>query len=279
MTMASANWAELMEPGLKAIFNRHMKKLPDYRKQLFSVQTSTKQVETTLGTGNLGVMDEWSASGNQVSYEDVNKGFKQTYTHSKFSKGLQLERELVDDDQYSEITKRTNLLAQAVYYTYQTKAASVFNNAFSGSYLGSDSKPLCSDSHPVSPGSATTYDNNGTLALNADNLETVRTAMMAWKDDKGNLLAVNPDTILVPPALRKAALVIADSDGEPDVSDNNVNVWKGSLKVIECPFLTDSNAWFVMDSMRQKAFLRWFDRRIPQLERQKDKEDFDTEVA
>jgi phage major head subunit gpT-like protein len=152
----------------------------------------------------------------------------------------------------------------------------VFNNAFSAAYVGGDGKALCADDHKLTESSALTVDNKGTYELTAPNLETVRTAMMGWKDDKGNLIPIMPDTILVPPALRKAAIIIADSDKEPDTSDNNVNVWKGALNVIECRFLTDANAWFLIDSSKMKNNLIWFDRRKPDFGTDNE---FDTEVS
>ena len=136
---------------------------------------------------------------------------------------------------------------------------------------------LCSASHPNSPVDSSVQSNVGTGALNATNLEAARTAMKGWKDDKGNLLAIEPRLLIVPPALRKAALVIADSTGEPDISDNNINVWKGSVDVIEFDFLTSSTAWFLADPERLKAFLHWYDRRIAKLEM--DKEQFNSEVG
>jgi phage major head subunit gpT-like protein len=277
MTMISNNWGELLLPGLRTIYDKHMKKMRDYVPVLFNVETSKKAQEFNLGMGSLGLMDEWTTTGNQVSYEDVNKGFKSTYTHKKYSKGLKLERELVDDDQYSEIKKRTRLLAQSNWYTRQHYGIGLFNNAFNTSFVvGPDGKALCAADHPVAPNSGTTFSNSGTDTLNADAVEKTRNLMMEWKDDKGNLLAVNADTILVPPSLRKAAMVIADTDGEPDTANNNVNIWKGSLNVIECPFLTDSNNWFLMDSDRAGAFLNWYDRRKSTLESEKE---FDSEVA
>jgi phage major head subunit gpT-like protein len=242
--MISDNWGELMLPGLRTIFNKHLKKKKDYVNELFTVETSTKQAEFNLGTGSLGLMDEWGASNNQVSYEDVNKGYKATYMHKKYSKGLTIERELLEDDQYGEIKKRVRLLTQTVYYTRQYYGAMVFNQAFNATHYGPDGKALCSVAHPMSPVDATVWSNAGTKKLNATNLEATRNLMKAWTDDKGNLLAVNPDTLIVPSNLRKAAQVVADSDKEPDTTDNNINVWKGSVDVIEFDFLTDPNAWF-----------------------------------
>lgn len=275
--MISDNWDELMLPGLRTIFNKHLKKKKDYVGELYTVEGSTKQAEYNLGTGSLGMMDEWGASNNQVSYEDVNKGFKATYMHKKYSKGLTLERELWEDDQYGEIKKRVRLLTQTVYYTRQYYGALTFTQAFNATFAGPDGVALCSAAHPNSPVDATTQSNAGTGVLNATSLEAARTAMKGWTDDKGNLLAISPDTLIVPPGLRKNALVIADSTGEPDVTDNNINVWKGSVNVIEFDFLTSPTSWFLVDKERMAAFLHWYDRRKAKLEM--DKEQFNSEVA
>lgn len=284
--MLSENWQELMLPILRRIFDKHKKKLKDFVPVIFNVETSTKALEQHLGIGSLGLMTPWDESGRQVAYEDIHKGFLATYRHKKYSKGLEIERELPEDDQYGEIKKRVKMLVRSVYYTRQFYAVSVFNNAFNDLYPGPDGKALCSTAHPYSPTNSATYCNygdpdnpGGTLKLNADNVEKIRTAMMEWKDDKGNLLNVMPDTLLVAPKLRKPALVIADSDSEPDTSDNNVNIWHGSLDVIEWPFLAmgNPNAWFLVDRERMKDYLNWFDRRIAKLEQ--DRENFDTEVG
>lgn len=274
----SDNWAELLDPGLRKIYDKHLKQYADYLAKIYNVQSSKKAAEYNLGSGELGTLDEWTATGNQVSYEDINKGYKSTYTHKKYSKGFKVERELVEDDLYNEVQKKPRKLARSVYYTRQIHAASVFNNAFNASYLGPDAKPLCSASHPTGPNNTgTTYSNVATTALDATAVETDRVNSMGWKDDKGNMLVVNLDTLIVPRNLRKAALIVADSDKEPDTSDNNVNVWKGALKVIEWPFLTDSNNWFFADGERMKEFLNWFDRRKPTLEA--DRANFNDESA
>lgn len=274
--MVPDNWGALLEPGLRKIFDQHKRDLPDYMAQLFNVETSSKAQETSQGVGSLGIMDEWEKTNKRVSYEDIDPGFKPTYIHKKYSKGIQIERELVDDDQYNEIKKRVKRLSRVVYYTRQVHGLSVFNNAFNGAFKGPDGQPLCSNAHPLSPESTATQSNIGTEDLTAPAIENARTRMMEWKDDKGNPIDIIPDTILVPPALRKAALIIADSDKEPDISDNNVNVWKGSLNVIECSFLLDPKAWFLIDGQRMKDFLNWYDRQKPNFQYQ---EEFDTEVA
>ena len=276
--MLSDNWQELMLPILRRIFDKHKKKMKDYLPVIFNVETSTKALEQHLGVGSLGLMTPWDESGRQVAYEDIHKGYLATYRHRKYSKGLEVERELPEDDQFGEIKKRVKTLVRTVYYTRQFYAASVFNNAFSNAFAGPDGVALCSANHPFSPENAATYSNaNTALQLNADNVENVRNLMVNWRDDKGNLLAITPDTLIVPSNLRKPAMVIADTDKEPDTADNNVNIWHGSLDVIEWPYLTNPNAWFMVDRERMKDYLNWFDRRVAKL--QQDRENFDTEVG
>lgn len=274
---SSANWAELLEPGLHDIFHESGKKLPDHRALLFNTLKSKKSAEHSLGRGGIGMMQPWDDTGNSVSYDEIAKGYKTTFTHVKYSNGLQIERELWDDDQFDEINGMAADLSFSVWYTRQYHAASVFNNAFNDTYAGADAVALCSTAHPYSPSNASTWSNKGTYELTAANVETVRNLMKLWKDDRGNVIPMHPDTLLVPPNLRKAALVIAGSEKEPDTADNNVNVWKGSLKVIEWELLTDTTNWFMIDSQKMKRFLIWWDRRIPKLER--DGPIFDTELA
>lgn len=273
MAIISDNWSDLLEPGLKSIFEKHMKQMKDYIPELFSVETSSKAAEHVLGVGSIGEMDEWNGS---VSYEDFNKGYKKTFTHIKYSKGIQIERELVEDDQYAEIRKRVKMLSRSVYFTRQNHAASVFNNAFSGGYVGADSVALCSASHPNSPSDSSVQSNAGSTALSADAVDATSVLMQAWKDDKGNLLNVLPDTLLVPPALGKTARIIAETDEEPFTTDHGINIYKGALNVIILPFLSDANNWFMLDSSRARECLMWFDRRKAEFANETD---FNTEMA
>lgn len=274
----SADWAELLEPTLHDNFKEFGEQLPNYREEFFKVLGSKKSAEHSLGRGGISMMQEWNSTNRSVSYDTIAKGFKVDFTHKKYSNGLQVERELWDDDQFDEIQDQVQDLAFSVWYTQEYQAASVFNNAFNGGYVGADGYALCANAHPVVPGSSTTIDNYDTLVLNAANVEVVRNRMKAWVDDKGNLIPIRPDTLIVSPTKRKDAIVISDSEKEPDTTDNNINVWKGSLKVYEWDFLNaNPNAWFLADSRRMKRYLVWWNRRTAKLKA--DGDNFDTELA
>jgi hypothetical protein len=151
-------------------------------------------------------------------------------------------------------------------------AASVFNNAFSGSFLGYDSKALCADDHPRSESDSTSVDNNATLALTADNLETVRQQANALVDDKGELFSGNWDLLIVPDELRRTAHEITMSELDPDSAENANNMFT-NMRYIAWNRLTDANAWFLVDSEAMNRYLKWYWRVRPEFGAV---EDFDT---
>lgn len=256
----SENWAELLAPGLREVFYTTAEALAATSRipLLFDVQTSERAYEEFLSVGGMG---NWEAYKGAIEYDDLQKGYKTTLTHEEYVRGFKIERKLVEDDQYGLFRDRPAELAMAAMRTREVHAASVFNNAFSSSYVGGDACPLVYDSHPKSPSNAGTLDNEGTLSLSYTNVEAVRQLMRAWTDDRGNLIPVQPDTLLVPPELEKTAYEIVATNNVPDTTDYKANFVKGFIRqVIVWDYLTDANAWFVIDSQRAKQSLKWLDR-------------------
>ena len=256
----SEQWAYLLEPGLREVFYTTRDALAAQSKIpfLFDVLTSQKAQEHFLQIGGMG---NWKAYKGAIEYDDLEQGYRTTLTHEEYVQGFKIERKLVEDDQYGLFMDRPAELAMSAMRTRETHAASVFNNAFSTSYQGGDAKPLCEDDHPKSPANAGSQDNEGTLALSYTNVEAVRQLMRAWTDDRGNLIAVQPDTLLVPPELEKTAFEIVRTPNVPDTTDYKANFVSGFVRqVVVWDYLTDANAWFVIDSQRAKQALKWLDR-------------------
>ncbi len=261
MTMISENWADALEPGIREWTFTGLMRRPQLRGILFDVLTSQKASEhfETFGAITPDAWDTYERSG-LVPEVDYDRGYKTTFTHKERVAQISIERKLIEDAMYPTVMDRAGNLGDSFTQKTETDAASVFVNAFSSSYLGGDGVALCSDAHPNSPYVSSTQDNNGTLALSKANVETTRLAMMAFKDDKGSLVGVAPDMLLVPPALEQTALEIVGSQLDPNTANNTVNVQFGRFKVVSWHYLTDSNAWFMIDSMRMRRDLKWFDR-------------------
>ena len=196
-----------------------------------------------------------------MEYDQFEKGFQTNYTHIEFIDGFKVARSLVDDDLYNVINPMPRGLAMAGMRKREKDAASVFNNAFSASYVGGDSVALCSASHPYSPSNATVQGNAGTTALSYDAVEATRKLMRAYKDDRGELVPISPDTLVVPPGLEETAWTVFNTVNKPGTANNDGNFVRSKLnKVIVWDYLSDTNNWFMIDSMLAKMYLNWYDR-------------------
>jgi len=257
----SERWAELLEPGLRSIFFKQTDALASSAKAplLFNVQGSSKATEHLLGAGGFG---DWNEYKGAIEYDDFDQGYKTSITHSQFARGFEVERFLVETDQYNIINARPAGLALAGIRKREKDAASVFNNAFTASapYLGADAQSLCDGAHPASPANtATTQSNSGTTALSKEAIAATRLLMREFKDDRGELIQVMPDVLLVPPELEETAYVEVGTTKKPGSADNDLNfVNSMGLRIVVWDYLTDANNWFLIDSQLAKQHLWWF---------------------
>ena len=272
MSQLRSQYIEL-EGSIQKVYDAFKKSTEDFRTTYFNIAKSTRSQENHLGLGNLGEMTEWNGS---VAYQDFNKGYEVNYRHKKYSTGMQVERELMDDEEFMEIKRRVGKLAQAVYNTEQNQAASVWNDAFT-TLKSPDNVALCGATHKITPEDASTQSNVGTYELTVDNLETIMKAMREFKDDKENLMSIQPRLIIAGEYWRKTAKQICGSDKEPYNADNQINVYKELTYDIN-PRITGKK-WFLVDPMCMKdgSGLNWFKRISP--DKVSYENNFDTHVG
>jgi len=283
--MTRERFQNLLEPYVWKVYTQTMNQEGDIIPQLYDVNTSTKAFEKFTGIGSLGLMKKWNGT---VYYDDVRALWDKTYIHQKYSMGIMIERDLWDDAQYSEVKDRVNQVMLSIFRTRQIHATIPFEKAFVTSFTddegdtistaGPDGVALCAVNHPTFPGASAAGDlqsNLGSSALSLDALETTKLAMKEFKDDRGKKLLIVPDTVIIPPNLEYQFDEMMKSEGRYDTANRVDNVRRGAYKKIVLDFLTDTNAWFMVDSKLMKQYLKWFERRKPTPERD---EDFDTEV-
>ena len=258
----SEQWPELLEPGLRAIFFKQTAALAGTAKapMLFDINPSDKAEEHDLAVGGFR---DWGEYTGIIEYDNNYQGFKTTYTPKEFVDGFKVERKLIHDDLYNIINKRPFGLATAGMRKREKDAANIFNNAFtaSGESLGADSQSLCDGAHPHSPANLTsTQNNSGTSALSKESIIATHKLMELFTDDRGELITVVPDTLLVPKNLEPDAWLEANNPMETDSADRNESFVNSlGLKIIPWHYLTDDNNWWLIDSTLMKQHLNWFD--------------------
>ncbi|MNO36214.1 Mu-like prophage major head subunit gpT [compost metagenome] len=286
---------KVLEPVFKELYGLAMEGKKDFIPLLYNVATSVKDTESYNGAGGEGLLEEWGYSNNQVAYEDVEELWQKYIKNRKFSLGRIIERDFVDDLKLTEIKRRITSLADAVYKTQQLQAVEFLNNGFVtqganwrgrlDSYAGPDGKALFASDHPLSPtNSSDTQSNLGNKPLTLDSWDETAVAMQEWVDDRGNPMAVIPDTLIVAPYNARPAFKIAglpDADlpkYEPGSNNFDANMYMGNIKVIVNPFISPTNRknWYAADSSRMKDLNIWQNRRKIE---NGSITDFDTEVS
>ena len=265
MPLTSGNFADLLRPPLVRAFTLAMGRPQPMIDMLFKVENSTRYEEQYQGLGAQGLVPPFEGT---VPYTDFDAGYRVDIRNYEFAQGLQIERRLVDDDQGNQITGRAKNMADAFGITQEADAANVFINGFTDSGTnrmgattnGADGVALLSAAHPYSPAdTGTTQNNEGTLALTIDNLDTTRQNMRNFTDDAGQLMGINQDMLLVPPELERTAtqLVSERAIYEPGSAQFDVNMFSGRFRPVVWNRLTDPNAWFLIDSTLMKQHLIW----------------------
>src|SRR5690606_7007677 len=130
-----------------------------------------------------------------------------------------------------------------------------------------DGLPVFSTAHTVTGGGSNLSNASSTgIPLSAANLDSAIQAMLEQKDDRGELVACVPDTLLVPPRLLKTALEITKSELASADMETNVNNLPeyvgGMLRVVAWPYLGaaaggSDTAWFLMDSTKHEVAIKW----------------------
>lgn len=288
------NFPQLLEPGLRKVFHDGLRGAQRRFRahEIFNVERSTRSKERVQGVGELGTdaFNRFQRTG-RVGYDSFAPTWPSELVHRPFAAGLQFDRETIEDNLYLDdgiprtFTGPVRKQARALALFRELSAAAVFNNAFTDngvdregfSVAGPDSVGLCSTAHPVSPADLTTTQSNEfNLALTPANLTAVKLAMQAWTDDRGNPAGVEPDTLIVPTGLAEIAWIINTSERDPFSANNTPNPHKNRWRIIEWSFLTDADAWFMVDYELMREFLVWYERIAPELNAERD---FDTFIA
>jgi hypothetical protein len=262
MTITSKQWSDALDPLIIKFFEMGMSRRTPLAPSLFNVQNSSESEERvgSIGAVSIDGWDMYEQTG-VVASADFDQGYKKTYEHKEYPLEIPIKRKIFSDSRHREIFRIVDRIADSAVVLRETHGASVFNNAFDDNFPGADEVGLCSTAHPLSPNkTGTTQTNEGTLSMTAANIETTRIAMMAFTDDNNEKMGVTPNMLLVPPDLEDTAIKETRSVLDPASANNTANPQAGRWMVQPWHYLTDSNAWFMIDTTLMSFSLDWFNR-------------------
>ncbi len=249
----SGTWYAALEPAIKTWYNAQLSMFPSRIADVFNVMSSTQYQMIFQSGGSIGtqVWDHYQTSKGAVPSVGVKLGDEKTFTMRHFPVNIPIERTTIADGRINVVQQMIESVTASAMQKREEDGASVFNNAFSTSFVGGDGLPLCSGSH----GS----DNKLALDLSKTNLETARQAMYAFKNDTGSLVGAMPSLLIVPASLEPLAKELTLSQLNPETANNAYNSNTG-LRYMVWNYLTDSDAWFLVDEVRMRQSLMWINR-------------------
>ncbi len=197
---------------------------------------------------------------------------KWTVTIADFAEGIEISKNLFDDDMHGEWQSQVAEFAIMARRTQDFNAFKIFRGAFTVT-LTADGAPFIG-SHPLIGGGTTNNQitaadigaATSALTTSAYNIAAKRLAEV--KSQAGIPLQCVPDCLLVPPSLYVTARQIAASALVPENGNNAVNVFTMdyTVKVYQSVWLGTASpdglgsdtAWFVLDSKRHavRRFVR-----------------------
>lgn len=269
MAISRSQLLKELLPGLNALYGLEYSRYGEEHKEIYEIENSERsfEEETKLaGFGAAPVKNE----GASIAYDTAQEAFTSRYSHETIALGFSITEEAIEDNLYDSLSARyTKALARGMAYTKQVKAASILNNAFSGSFLGGDNVSLCGVNsggtrvgHPLING-AVNFNSPATgVDLNETSLEAAVIQIAAWTDERGLLIAAKPRKLVIPPAYMFVAKRLLETELRVSTSDNDINAIKQMGVVPEGyainHFLTDANAWFLLTDVPNglKHFVR-----------------------
>lgn len=247
--MRRSDFPSDLEQGLNTHFGLTYRRLAEEWKMAFDTSNSSKAFEEDVlnyGFGAAPVRDE----GDALDYDSGGEAWTARYTMEEVAMGFAITKVAIEDNLYGNLSARyAPALARSMVETKEIKAASVYNNATSGSYLGGDGVALLSTAHPLAGGG--TFSNK--LATPADisesALEDILIQIRKAVDDRNLPIALRSTRLLIPPEREFDVERILKSVGRPGTGDNDINALRNKGMLQNPPAVmtrfTDTDAWFV----------------------------------
>lgn len=209
--------------------------------------------------GATPVFEEWTASKSFSGF----RAYKKTVNLSKYHASMKMDRMDVEYDGTGIVGERIRNFVADSAYIWDRLVTDDAEGGLLSNPTGIDGVSLLNDSHPH--GNGGTWDNKVTTALGYASLNTGLQFGRTLKDEKGEFLGIDYNTLMVGPDLERLALEITGADTRPigistageivasgaTLSESIMNVYRGRVNVIVNKRFDDGSHdtdWLLLDS-------------------------------
>lgn len=244
MPLTRSDMPNLLEDGLKTVFFEALDATVGDYERIATIVPSESDQENYAWLGAVPAIREFTDERMPLGLLEHDYSIR----NKTWESSIAIERAAIEDDKLGQIRLRVMSLAREAKRHMDELVFSLLKSGFAAKCY--DGQYFFDTDH--AEGESGNQSNKGTDALSADALQSAITAMMKYKDDRGKLLGVSPDLLVVPPDLQWTAMELLESTYWPGEltagSKGASNVLKGKLDLLVSPYLTDANDWFVLST-------------------------------
>lgn len=230
---------------------------------------------------SMTAMDGFQVTGENgaAPSDGMEEGYSKIISDVIWRDRFSISRKIAEDSKAIDLKKRPEAFIKAYYRVREMLGAAMIGNAIQGNasvefrggkfdLTGADGQNLFYASHPCKV-SGGTQCNLWSDAFSEDALGKLETKMQNTVGDNGELLAVAPDTIIIPNLhpLKKAVFAAVGADKEPTTANNAMNYQFGRWNIIVWNYLNQFIAsgtapWLLFDSSYNQDYdtLIWQER-------------------
>lgn len=250
MAMLRAQFRKELEPGLNTVFGLEYDRYPEEWKEMFEVTRSRKAWEEDVLVAGFRSAPT-KAEGAGVEYDSASEAWTARYTHETIALAFSITEEAQDDNLYGNIgEKYSKALARSMVNAKEVKGAGIFNNGFSGSYVGGDGVSLFSTAHPLVGGGVLSNKLATPADLSETALEDAINQIGTYTDERGIPVMTEARKLIVPVQLQFEASRILNSPYRTGTTDNDISAMKEMGMIAEGyrvnHRLTDPDGWFLI---------------------------------
>lgn len=246
--------------------------------KIFNMNTSKNFAEKITGMTSMNGFQP-VGEGGAYPKDEMQEGYSKVLQHVTWKDSFALTEEMVEDAKLMNLRKKPAAFLAGYYRTRELFGASLLGGAIGGKsaitfrgtsfdVTANDGLALFNSAHTSITGGAT-QSNIFTNSFSNEALARVEAEMQNYKDDNGNILAVIPDTIIIPndADLKMEVFAAIGADKDPNTANNGFNFTFGRWNVIVWSYLNQfitsgSKPWVVMSSQYNEDYdgAVWYDR-------------------
>lgn len=251
-----------VDKQVTALLDKNVRALQPIHQKLFRKQSTSKKFERIVTTAPFGDVPQ-KPEGEEYTTDLILQAYTKDVTPLEWGLMFEVTETAEEDDQYDELAKKSKYLVFSMRQVEDKQGAAVFNLGFS-TQTTADAVALFSTAHTLKRGGTAKNRPSSDADLSVTSLSQAFIDLDTdTKLESGQIvMPAKGFYLLVAPANRFNAMRIVKSALIPGEANNDINPLADlDITVLVDPFLTDSDAWFLVPKDKDANGLLWLERK------------------